>query len=92
MSHASVTEHRDTEELGPNLNPAYRGSVNVMLKVWRWISVSEETQGQRRKKRKRASIFLSYCARHSKHHPQSSHRRCHILITSKNIRVTSKPV
>ena len=41
----SSREHRDTEEteLDQNPNPGYRGSVNVVLKVWRWISVSEET-------------------------------------------------
>lgn len=52
-NYLSYTEHRDTEESidsikdstpNPNTkpNPAYRGSVNVVSKVWIWISLSEE--------------------------------------------------
>ena len=41
----SSREHKEAEDPpNQNPNPGSRGSsVNVVLKVWRWISVSEET-------------------------------------------------
>lgn len=39
----SYKEHRDTEDPDQRPKLGYTGSVKVVVKVWRWISVSEET-------------------------------------------------